>query len=73
VDERKKRRRFGAVRQLDVMAVRTWLRRVEVAGVGTTTRVRSYQLLNRAMSSAVEARYIPANPCAIRGAIKEAE
>jgi integrase len=64
---------FGSypLTSIDVMAVRTWLRRMEANGVGTTTRVRSYQLLNRVMSSAVEARYIAANPCAIRGAARE--
>ena len=56
---------------IDAMAVRTWLNRMEADGVGHTTRVRAYQLLNRVMSSAVEARYLAANPCSIRGAARE--
>jgi integrase len=56
---------------IDVLAVRTWLAKLEADGVGPSVRAKSYRLLNRIMSAAVEARYIPSNPCVVKGASTE--
>jgi len=56
---------------IDVMAVRTWLANLEAAGIGPSTRAKAYRLLGRILALAVEARYIPTNPCTVRGAASE--
>jgi hypothetical protein len=56
---------------IDAMAVRTWLAKLETAGIGPSTRAKAYRLLTAILGAAVEARYIPANPCTIRGAGSE--
>ena len=64
---------FGAfpLARVDVLAVRTWLAKLEREGVGQATRAKAYRLLARILGAAVEARYIAVNPCTIRRAASE--
>jgi hypothetical protein len=49
--------------------VRTWLAGLHQAGeVTPTTIAKAYRLLRRILNVAVEAGYLPRNPCAIKGA-----
>ena len=57
--------------RIDVLAVRTWLAKLEADGVGQATRAKAYRLLARILGAAVEARYIAVNPCGIRRAASE--
>jgi integrase len=57
--------------RIDVLAVRTWLAKLEADGVGQATRAKAYRLLARILGSAVEARYLAVNPCGIRGAASD--
>jgi integrase len=55
--------------QLDPLTVRTWLAGLHQAGeVTPTTIAKAYRLLRRILNVAVEAGYLPRNPCAIKGA-----
>jgi integrase len=54
--------------RIDLLAVWTWLAKLEADGVGQATRAKAYRLLARILGSAVEARYIAVNPCGIRRA-----
>jgi integrase len=56
---------------IDVLAIRTWLARLEAEGVGQATRAKAYRLLARILGAAVEARYLAVNPCSIRGAASD--
>jgi integrase len=56
---------------IDVLAIRTWLARLEAQGVGQATRAKAYRLLARILGAAVEARYLAVNPCSIRGAASD--
>jgi Phage integrase, N-terminal SAM-like domain len=51
---------FGSVplARIDVLAVRSWLAKLEVDGVGQATRAKAYRLLARILGAAVEARYL---------------
>jgi integrase len=64
---------FGPVplARIDVLAVRTWLAKLEADGVGQATRAKAYRLLARILGAAVEARYLAVNPCGIRRAASE--
>jgi hypothetical protein len=64
---------FGSypLARIDVLAVRTWLAKLEAAGVGQATRAKAYRLLARILGAAVEARFIAVNPCGIRGAASD--
>jgi integrase len=64
---------FGPVplADLDAMAVRAWLARLERDGVGASTRAKSYRLLSRILGTAIESGYLTRNPCTIRGAASE--
>jgi integrase len=57
--------------RIDVLAVRTWLARLEAEGVGQATRAKAYRLLARILGAAMEAHYISVNPCSIRGAASD--
>jgi hypothetical protein len=57
--------------RIDVLAIRTWLARLEADGVGQATRAKAYRLLARILGAAVEARYIAVNPCGIRRAASD--
>ena len=65
---------FGSVplARIDVLAVRSWLAKLEADGVGQATRAKAYRLLARILGAAVEARYLAVNPCGIRRAASEA-
>jgi integrase len=56
---------------LDAMAVRAWLAKLERDGVGASTRAKSYRLLSRVLGTAIESGYLARNPCTIRGAAAE--
>jgi hypothetical protein len=56
---------------LDAMAVRAWLAKLERDGVGASTRAKAYRLLSRILGTAVESGYLARNPCTIRGAAAE--
>src|SRR5512132_4177635 len=64
---------FGPMRlaDLDAMAVRAWLAKLEREGVGASTRAKAYRLLSRILGTAVESGYLTRNPCTIRGAAAE--
>jgi integrase len=64
---------FGPVplAELDAMAVRGWLAKLERDGVGASTRAKSYRLLSRILGTAIESGYLARNPCTIRGAAAE--
>ena len=55
---------FGSypLARIDVLAVRTWLAKLEADGVGQATRAKPYRLLARILGAAVEARYLAVNP-----------
>ena len=57
--------------RIDVLAIRTWLARLEAEGVGQATRAKAYRLLARILGAAVDARYLAVNPCSIRGAASD--
>jgi integrase len=55
--------------KLDPLTVRTWLAGLHQAGeVTPTTIAKAYRLLRRILNVAVEAGYLPRNPCAVKGA-----
>jgi integrase len=54
-----------------VLAIRTWLARLEAEGVGQATCAKAYRLLARILGAAVEARHLAVNPCSIRGAASD--
>jgi integrase len=56
---------------LDAMAVRAWLAKLDREGVGASTRAKSYRLLSRILGTAIESGYLTRNPCTIRGAAAE--
>src|SRR5215218_3722320 len=64
---------FGSypLANIDVLAIRTWLAKLEAEGVGQATRAKAYRLLARILGAAVEARYLAVNPCSIRGAASD--
>jgi hypothetical protein len=64
---------FGSypLARIEVLAVRTWLAKLEADGVGQATRAKAYRLLARILGAAVEARYLAVNPCGIRRAASE--
>jgi integrase len=62
---------FGPVPlgRLDTMTVRAWLASLHRAGeVTPTTIAKAYRLLRRILNVAVEAGYLPRNPCTVKGA-----
>jgi len=62
---------FGPVPlgRLDMMTVRAWLANLHRAGeVTPTTIAKAYRLLRRILNVAVEAGYLPRNPCTVKGA-----
>jgi integrase len=55
--------------RLDTMSVRAWLASLHRAGeVTPTTVAKAYRLLRRILNVAVEAGYLPRNPCTVKGA-----
>src|SRR5512132_3420348 len=64
---------FGPMRlaDLDAMAVRAWLAKLDREGVGASTRAKAYRLLSRILGTAIESGYLARNPCTIRGAAAE--
>jgi integrase len=55
--------------QLDLLAVRGWLARLHRDGeVTPTTIAKAYRLLRRILAVAVQAGYLPRNPCTVTGA-----
>jgi hypothetical protein len=64
---------FGSypLARIDVLAVRTWLAKLEADGVGQATRAKAYRLLARILGAAVEGRLLAVNPCGIRRAAND--
>jgi integrase len=60
-----------AVADLDLMAVRSWLARLEREAVSPNTVAKAYRLLARIMDTAVDASLIVRNPCSVKGAATE--
>src|SRR4029450_3203849 len=55
--------------RIDTMTVRSWLADLHKAGeVTPTTIAKAYRLLRRILNVAVEAGYLPRNPCTVKGA-----
>jgi integrase len=54
--------------EVDPLAIRSWLAAVRGERVSPTTVAKAYRLLARIMAEAVESRYIPRNPCVVKGA-----
>jgi hypothetical protein len=55
--------------QVDLLAVRGWLARLHRDGeVTPTTIAKAYRLLRRILAVAVQAGYLPRNPCTVTGA-----
>jgi integrase len=64
---------FGqaALSSIDVLAVRSWLAKLQAGGVSASTRAKAYRLLSRILGAAVEAGYLLRNPCTVKGAGQE--
>jgi integrase len=64
---------FGetALRDLDLMAVRSWLASVQAEPVSPNTVAKAYRLLARILDTAVEAGCLLRNPCTVKGAATE--
>src|SRR5215204_3859304 len=55
--------------RIDPMTVRSWLAGLhELGEVTPTTIAKAYRLLRRILNVAVEAGYLPRNPCTVKGA-----
>jgi integrase len=64
---------FGAapLSGIDVLAVRSWLARLQAEGRSASTRAKAYRLLSRILGAAVEAGYLLRNPCTVKGVGQE--
>jgi integrase len=64
---------FGkaALSSIDVLAVRAWLADLQAEQLSPTTVAKAYRLLSRILGAAVEAGYLPRNPCMVKGAGQE--
>jgi integrase len=60
-----------ALADLDLMAVRSWLARLEREAVSPNTVAKAYRLLARIMDTAVDASLLVRNPCSVKGAATE--
>jgi integrase len=56
---------------IDVLAVRSWLAKLQAEGVSASTSAKAYRLLSRIFGAAVEAGYLLRNPCTVKGAGQE--
>jgi integrase len=64
---------FGkaALSSIDVLAVRAWLADLQAQQLSPSTVAKAYRLLSRILGAAVEAGYLPRNPCTVKGAGQE--
>jgi integrase len=64
---------FGkaALSSIDVLAVRAWLADLQAQQLSPSTIAKAYRLLSRILGAAVEAGYLPRNPCTVKGAGQE--
>src|SRR5919107_3599930 len=60
-----------ALADLDLMAVRSWLARLEGEAASPNTVAKAYRLLARILDTAVEAGLVVRNPCSVKGAATE--
>jgi integrase len=66
---------FGAAElgAVDTQAVRRWLSSLHESGLSKSTIAKAYRVLRQLLQHAVDAGYLPRNPCAVRGAASEPE
>ena len=64
---------FGkaALSSIDALAVRAWLADLQAQQLSPSTVAKAYRLLSRILGAAVEAGYLPRNPCTVKGAGQE--
>ena len=64
---------FGkaALSSIDPLAVRAWLTNLQAEQLSPSTVAKAYRLLSRILGAAVEAGYLPRNPCTVKGAGQE--
>jgi integrase len=64
---------FGqaALSSIDVLAVRSWLAKLQGEQLSPSTVAKAYRLLSRILGAAVEAGYLLRNPCTVKGAGQE--
>jgi len=62
---------IAALSSIDVLAVRAWLADLQAQRLSPTTVAKAYRLLSRILGAAVEAGYLPRNPCTVKGAGQE--
>jgi Phage integrase, N-terminal SAM-like domain len=64
---------FGkaALSSIDPLAVRAWLTNLQAEKLSPSTVAKAYRLLSRILGAAVEAGYLPRNPCTVKGASQE--
>jgi integrase len=64
---------FGkaALSSIDPLAVRVWLTSLQAQQLSPSTIAKAYRLLSRILGAAVEAGYLPRNPCTVKGAGQE--
>jgi integrase len=64
---------FGkaALSSIDPLAVRDWLTNLQAEQLSPSTVAKAYRLLSRILGAAVEAGYLPRNPCTVKGAGQE--
>jgi hypothetical protein len=56
---------------IDPLAVRAWLTNLQAEKLSPSTVAKAYRLLSRILGAAVEAGYLPCNPCSVKGAGQE--
>jgi integrase len=61
----------AALSSIDVLAVRAWLADLQAQQLSPSTVAKAYRLLSRILGAAVEAGYLPRNPCTVKGAGQE--
>jgi integrase len=64
---------FGktALSSIDPLSVRAWLTNLQAEQLSPSTVAKAYRLLSRILGAAVEAGYLPRNPCTVKGAGQE--
>jgi integrase len=53
------------------LSVRAWLTNLQAEQLSPSTVAKAYRLLSRILGAAVEAGYLPRNPCTVKGAGQE--
>jgi hypothetical protein len=61
----------AALSSIDPLAVRAWLTNLQAEQLSPSTVAKAYRLLSRILGAAVEAGYLPRNPCTVKSAGQE--